>query len=95
VLRVPPHTHGHVALDTVEHFDDAEVVAMAAPREVDAERLVGAESVDVTSRTRQVAMAPAHPTGDGELVDALAWDHVVTHPAGLIVSWTAPDAGTH
>ena len=50
----------------------------------------------MTSRARQgVAVTCVHPAGDGELVDALAHDHAVTHRDYLIVSWITSDAGTH
>ena len=46
-----------------------------------------------TSRDRQlVAIARAHLDGDGDLVDALARDHLVDYPDSLIVAWIASDA---
>ncbi len=44
----------------------------------------------VTTRDRQlVAIAAAHLDGDGELVDALARDHLVDHPGCVLVAWIA------
>ena len=55
-------------------------------------RLDRAAALAVTSRDRQVvAIARAHLAGDGELVDALARDHLVDYPDSLIVVWIASD----
>lgn len=46
-----------------------------------------------TSRERQVvAIATAHLAGDGDLVEALARDHLVDHPDSLLVAWIAAGA---
>ena len=43
-----------------------------------------------TTRDRQlVAIAAAHLRGEGELVDALARDHLVDHPDNVLVAWIA------
>jgi hypothetical protein len=36
-----------------------------------------------------VAIAIAHQRGDGDLVDALARDHLVDHPDSVLVAWIA------
>ena len=75
--------------DTIE---DAVVIAMAALLERHASRLDRARAVAATSRDRQVvAIARAHLEGQGELVDALARDHLVDYPDSLIVAWIASD----
>src|SRR4051812_38523980 len=74
-------------------IDDAVLVAMAALLERLPERLDRAWAEAATSRDRQVvAIARAHLAGNRELVDALARDHLVDHPATLLVSWMASDA---
>jgi len=70
--------------------EDALTIAMAALLQGDAGLLGRAETLATTSRDRQVvAIARAHLTGDHELVDALARDHLVSFPDSLIVSWIA------
>ena len=55
--------------------------------------LARAASLAATTRDRQlVAIAAAHRRGDGELVDALARDHLVDHPDSVLVAWMA---GSH
>lgn len=52
--------------------------------------LARAVRVAVTTRDRQlVAIASAHLSGDGDLVDALARDHLVDHPDSVLVAWIA------
>lgn len=47
-----------------------------------------ASSRATTTRDRQVvAIAAAHVAGDGELVDALARDHLTDHPTSVLVAW--------
>jgi hypothetical protein len=36
-----------------------------------------------------VAIAAAHRRGEGELVDALARDHLVDHPDSVLAAWIA------
>jgi hypothetical protein len=73
--------------------DDAVLVAMAALLERLPGRLDRAAAVAATSRDRQVvAIARAHLRQEGELVDALARDHLVDYPDSLIVAWIASDA---
>ena len=83
----------------VEHagsVDEPVMLAMAALLERDAAHLDRAARVAATSRDRQVvAISRAHLDGDGELVDALARDHLVNYPDSLIVSWIASDATSH
>jgi MoxR-like ATPase len=80
----------------VAHVDTTEValvIVMAALHERDPFRLDRARALAVTSRDRQVVeIARAHLDGRGELVDALARDHLVDHPDSLIVAWIASDA---
>ena len=69
------------------------VVTMAALLERLPTRLDGARRIALSSRDRQVVeIARAHLDGDGELVDALARDHLVDYPDSLIVAWMASDA---
>ena len=80
---------------SADHTNDALVVVMAALLEPAPARLARAQDLAVSSRDRQaVAIARAHLTGDSELVDALARDHLVTYPDSLIVSWIASDPGS-
>ncbi len=73
--------------------DETAVVAMAALLEGQAVRLDVARSAAVTSRDRQLlAITRAHLDGDGDLVDALARDHLADFPDSLIVAWIASDA---
>lgn len=73
--------------------ENAVVVVMAALLEPGRKRLMRADQVATTSRDRQiVAIARAHLSGDAELVDALARDHLVDFPDSLIVSWIASGA---
>ena len=58
-------------------------------------RLVLGDDAAVAASTRDrqlVAIAAAHRRGDGELVDALARDHLVDHPDSVLVAWMA---GSH
>jgi len=53
-----------------------------------------ARALAKTTRDRQVvAIAVAHVAGDGELVDALARDHLTDHPTSVLVAWIS--AHTH
>jgi hypothetical protein len=53
-----------------------------------AELLRRAAGVAKTTRDRQVvAIAVAHVAGDGDLVDALARDHLTDHPTSVLVAW--------
>jgi hypothetical protein len=76
-----------------DESDDAVVVAMAALIERRTDGLDRAATLAMTSRDRQVvAIARAHLDGAGDLVDALARDHLVDFPDSLIVAWIASDA---
>jgi hypothetical protein len=49
-----------------------------------------AGGIAATTRDRQlVAIATAHLRGEGDLVDALARDHLVDHPDNVLVAWIA------
>ena len=49
-----------------------------------------AAAIAATTRDRQlVAIAAAHLRGEGDLVDALARDHLVDHPDNVLVAWIA------
>lgn len=73
--------------------DDATVVVMAALLDRRPDLLARAGALATSGRERQVlAIASAHLSGDAELVDALARDHLVDHPDSLIVAWIAADA---
>lgn len=81
-------------LASAETSVHAVVVSMAVLLEGRPTHLARAEGLAVTSRDRQVvAITRAHLAGDSELVDALARDHLVSHPDSLIVSWIASDPG--
>jgi hypothetical protein len=68
-----------------------EILVAASLFVPDAERLLArAGSLAATTRDRQlVAIAAAYRRGDGELVDALARDHLVDHPDSVLVAWMA------
>jgi hypothetical protein len=71
--------------------DDPLVLVVAALFAVDGDGLLArAEGIAATTRDRQlVAIAAAHRRGERELVDALARDHLVDHPASFLVAWIA------
>jgi|SRR5215211_5443815 len=70
------------------------VVAAALFAPVQGDLLQRATGVAQTTRDRQVvAIAVAHVAGDADRVDALARDHLVDHPASVLVSWIS--ANTH
>jgi uncharacterized protein YbaP (TraB family) len=73
--------------------DDAVLRAVAALLARRPDLLDRAQATAATRRDRQVvAIARAHLAGAGELVDALARDHLVDYPDSLIVAWIAADA---
>jgi hypothetical protein len=78
------------------HADTTEsaiVIAMAALLERLPSRLERALAAASTTRDRHVVeIARAHLNGNGDLVDALARDHLVDYPDSLIVAWIASDA---
>ena len=56
-------------------------------------RLDQALAAASSTRDRHVVeIARAHLTGNSDLVDALARDHLVDYPDSLIVAWIAADA---
>jgi hypothetical protein len=71
--------------------DDPVILVAAALFAADADELMArAEELAATTRDRQlVAIAGAHLRGDGDLVDALARDHLVDHPDNVLVAWIA------
>lgn len=71
--------------------DDPTILVAASLFASDGERLLArADTLAATTRDRQlVAIAAAHRRGDGELVDALARDHLVDHPDSVLVAWIA------
>jgi len=75
---------------------DPAILVAASLFAPDGERLLErAGTLAATTRDRQlVAIAIAHRRGDGELVDALARDHLVDHPDSVLVAWIA-DANHH
>lgn len=76
--------------ELVPSTDDARVIVMAALLDNDVAHLVAAGALAVNSRDRQIVeIARAHLSGQSELVDALARDHLVDHPDSLIVAWVA------
>jgi hypothetical protein len=71
--------------------DDPTVLVAAALFAPDGKGLMArAGGMAATTRDRQlVAIAAAHLRGEGELVDALARDHLVDHPDNVLVAWIA------
>jgi hypothetical protein len=71
--------------------DEPAILVAASLFAHDGERLLArAKALAATTRDRQlVAIAAAHRRGDGELVDALARDHLVDHPDSVLVAWIA------
>jgi hypothetical protein len=76
--------------------DDPAILVAASLFAPDAKRFLARAGVlAATTRDRQlVAIAIAHQRGDGDLVDALARDHLVDHPGSVLVAWIA-DANHH
>jgi hypothetical protein len=76
--------------------DEPAILVAASLFAADGERLLArADALAATTRDRQlVAIAAAHRHGDGDLVDALARDHLVDHPDSVLVAWIA-DANHH
>ncbi|HEX5899561.1 MAG TPA: hypothetical protein VFY32_09190 [Solirubrobacteraceae bacterium] len=71
--------------------DDPTILVAAALFAADADGLMArAGGKAATTRDRQlVAIAGAHLRGEGDLVDALARDHLVDHPDSVLVAWIA------
>lgn len=71
--------------------DDPTTLVAAALFAPDGQDLIArAGSVAATTRDRQlVAIAAAHLRGEPDLVDALARDHLVSHPDNVLVAWIA------
>jgi hypothetical protein len=68
--------------------DVTTMVAAALFAPVPGDLLDRAAGVAQTTRDRQVvAIATAHVAGDGDLVDALARDHLTDHPTSVLVAW--------
>jgi hypothetical protein len=83
-------------VEASRHSDDPAILVAASLFAPDAERMLArAAALATTTRDRQlVAIALAHQRGDGDLVDALARDHLVDHPDSVLVAWIA-DANHH
>jgi hypothetical protein len=80
-------------VDGAETTDSAIVLTMAALLAPNPTLLDRAMAIATTARDRQVvAIARARLAGDGDLVDALARDHLVDHPDSYVVSWIASGA---
>ena len=74
--------------------DVTTIVAAALFAPTPGDLLDRAAGVATTTRDRQVvAIAVAHVAGDADRVDALARDHLVDHPDGVLVAWIT--ANTH
>ncbi len=71
--------------------DDPKILVAAALFAPDGEDLLArATGRAATTRDRQlVAIATAHLSGEPDLVDALARDHLVDHPDNVLVAWIA------
>jgi hypothetical protein len=68
--------------------DVTTIVAAALFAAAPGDLLDRAAAVATTTRDRQVvAIAVAHVAGDANRVDALARDHLVDHPASVLVAW--------
>ena len=69
---------------------DARTVALAALLASRRDWIARAERLAVTTRDRQVvAISASYLTGQRDLVQVLARDHLADHPGSLIVSWIA------
>ncbi len=80
-------------VDNAGTSSEASVVVMAALLERQPRQLERAWALAIQSRDRQmVAIARARLTGDVDLVDALARDHLVDYPDSYVVAWIASDA---
>jgi hypothetical protein len=71
--------------------DDPAILVAAALFIPDGDGLMArAGELATTTRDRQlVAIATAHLSGQRDLVDALARDHLVDHPDNVLVAWIA------
>jgi hypothetical protein len=79
MLLDKPDTHSE------SEVHDLVVAALSAPD--GNELLAQAAAVAVTTRDRQlVAIASAHLRGEGDVVDALAREHLVDHPDSVLVA---------
>ena len=78
-------------VDASSTSDDPLILVAAALFARDGEALMArAGATATTTRDRQlVAIATAHLRGEGDLVDALARDHLVDHPDNVLVAWIA------
>ena len=90
-LVVGDHAAIAAIVEASRTSDDPLILVAAALFAPDADGLLArAEDIAATTRDRQlVAIATAHRRGDGELVDALARDHLVDHPDNVLVAWIA------
>jgi hypothetical protein len=80
-------------VDNAGTSDETSIVVVAALLERQPRHLERAWTLAVQSRDRQmVAIARARLTGDVDLVDALARDHLVDYPDSYVVAWIASDA---
>jgi hypothetical protein len=88
---MPPSTLLQQLAKAARDSEDPAVLVAASLFAPDADRLLArAGSLAATTRDRQlVAIAIAHQRGDGDLVDALARDHLVDHPDSVLVAWIA------
>ena len=79
------------AIDAARASGDPTVLVAASLLAPDGEALLARAAVLArTTRDRQlVAIARAHRAGSGDLVDALARDHLVDHPDSVLVAWIA------
>ena len=77
-------------LSLVDATGSASLLAVAALLSADPSLLVRAERAATEPRERQlVALADAHLTGQGDLLDALVRDHLAEHPDHLLAAWIA------
>ena len=78
-------------VDASRTSDDPTTLVAAALFAPDGRDLMArAARVAATTRDRQlVAIGAAHLRGEHDLVDALARDHLVSHPDNVLVAWIA------
>ena len=71
------------------------LVAAALVADQPDELLARAAQYATTTRDRQlVALATAHVSGDGDLLDALVRDHLADHPDNVLAAWIAAQHNT-
>lgn len=76
--------------------DDPRIVALASVLASRRDWIARAQTLATSTRDRQVvAISASHLSGERDLVQVLARDHLSDHPDSLIVAWIASRAGEH